>query len=398
MKIYEIGTGYTSIPSKIGAATEIVVEELTRAFLTQNKDVNIIDIKADDREINNLPILEVNVPKFLRTTDVKLGIMHKVKRIVYSIKLAKYLKKILKNSDEKIILHFHNQYNMYFFLKMSSEKIRKKCILMYTNHSYIWHGEWSEIKSIVKKRYFQESYCMKHADFIFVLNERSQKNIISNLNIDKSKVFLINNGVNTKKYKPLSNNAKNEFKSFLHLDVESKVFIQVGSICDRKNQLGALKLLTPILKENSKYYYYFAGGIIDQEYFDELLKFAKEQNLLNQVKYLGELKPGEELNKYYNIAEAMVFPSKQEGFSLVIIEAMSAGVPVIINDDLQFILANKCIKYREESNFVSLINENIFNEKKHQEIKENIRQEVLSNYSWEYVANEYLKIIEPRKK
>ena len=33
MKIYEIGTGYTSIPAKMGAATEIVVEELTKSFI-----------------------------------------------------------------------------------------------------------------------------------------------------------------------------------------------------------------------------------------------------------------------------------------------------------------------------------------------------------------------------
>ena len=28
MKIYEIGTGYTPIPARMGAATEIVVEEV----------------------------------------------------------------------------------------------------------------------------------------------------------------------------------------------------------------------------------------------------------------------------------------------------------------------------------------------------------------------------------
>ena len=39
MKIYELGTGYTSIPAKVAAATESVVEELTKAFLQMNIDV-----------------------------------------------------------------------------------------------------------------------------------------------------------------------------------------------------------------------------------------------------------------------------------------------------------------------------------------------------------------------
>ena len=46
MKLYEIGTGYTPIPAQMGAATEIVVEGLTRAFQKLNVPVEIIDIKA----------------------------------------------------------------------------------------------------------------------------------------------------------------------------------------------------------------------------------------------------------------------------------------------------------------------------------------------------------------
>ena len=32
MKIFEIGTGYTSVPARMGAATEIVVAELTTSM------------------------------------------------------------------------------------------------------------------------------------------------------------------------------------------------------------------------------------------------------------------------------------------------------------------------------------------------------------------------------
>ena len=51
MKIYEIGTGYTPIPAKVAAATESVVEELTKAFmqktliLIQRKSLKKIQMK-----------------------------------------------------------------------------------------------------------------------------------------------------------------------------------------------------------------------------------------------------------------------------------------------------------------------------------------------------------------
>ena len=78
----------------------------------------IIDIKATRRKETELPIREVAVPKKFSGTDVSLGLTHKLKRVVYSISLAYTLKNILKHGDEKVVLHFHNQYNMFFFLKI----------------------------------------------------------------------------------------------------------------------------------------------------------------------------------------------------------------------------------------------------------------------------------------
>lgn len=388
MKIYEIGTGYTPIPAKMGAATEIVVEELAKSFQKKGKDVTILDIKADDRLRNNLPIIEVNVPDKFTSTDVQLGIMHKLKRVVYSISLAQSLKKIIKRSNEKIVLHFHNQYNMFFFLKLAPEKIRRKCFIAYTNHSYIWHGDWKEIEQIVQKRYFQEIYSMKHADKIYVLNEITRNTLVEHLDISKEKIVMIDNGVNTDIYSPLSLNEKEKVKKDLGLEGK-KIYIQIGSVCERKNQLGAIKLLLPVLKEDSNKMFVYAGGIISEEYQEEINKFAKENGIEKQIKYLGELAPGSGLNKCYNIADAMVFPSTSEGFSLVIIEAMSAGVPVIINSNLQFKLSDACLKFSDEPNFLELFKNNILDDEKRKINSEMARRNVVESYSWDKVAQDY---------
>ena len=118
MKIYEIGTGYTPIPAQMGAATEIVVEELVKAFRRNGADVELLDIQAADRKENDLPIREIPVPDCFTGTDVKLGIMHKLKRVAYSVALAWELRKILKKTVQPVLLHFHNQYNLFFFLRI----------------------------------------------------------------------------------------------------------------------------------------------------------------------------------------------------------------------------------------------------------------------------------------
>lgn len=389
MKVFEIGTGYTPIPATMGAATEIVVEELTKSMQKDNVDVSIVDIEAKDRLPNNLPIIEVAVPDRFTGTDVQLGLMHKLKRVIYSVNLAFKLKQIIKQEKEKVILHFHNQYNMFFFLKLTNRNQRKKCFLAYTNHSYIWHGKWEEIEETINKRYFQEVYSMKNADMIYVLNEHTIDTLVNHIGIKKEKIGLIDNGVNTDIYKPLPIDEMEWFRKEKGLK-DKKVYLQVGSVCDRKNQLGAIKLLLPLLKKDRNSYFVYAGGIISDEYQEQIIKFSNENEISGQVVYLGELKPGRELNKYYNLADVMVFPSKSEGFSLVIIEAMSAGVPVIINENLQFKLSNECLKFSNQSDFLEVIENNILNENRQKELSNIVRDAVVKNYSWDKVAKDYI--------
>lgn len=390
MKIYEIGTGYTPIPATMGAATEIVVEELTKSLQKNGHDVEIIDIKASNRKKNDLPIREVNVPKKFSGTDVSLGLMHKIKRVVYSISLASTLKNTIRDSNEKIVLHFHNQYNMFFFLKIVPQKLRNRCFIAYTNHSYIWHGDWNDIENTVQKRYFQEIECMKRADMIYVLNEKTVETLIKHLGIEKSKIKLIDNGVNTTVYAPLSDHEKQIIREKLDGN-DNTYFIQVGSVCDRKNQLGALKLLLPFLKESEKREFLYAGGIIDEQYQAKIVDFAKVNGVTNQVKYLGEVQPGKTLNEYYNSASAMIFPSKSEGFSLVIIEAMAAGVPVIINEKLQFKLAEECLRYTDEGTFNDIIKTEILDRNKQKELSKKARNVVLLHYSWDIISEDYYR-------
>lgn len=389
MKIYEVGTGYTPIPAKMGAATEIVVEELTKSLKKQKLDVKIIDIKASNRTENELPIIEVPVPEMFTGTDVKLGVMHKLKRVVYSISLAIVLGKLIKRSKEKVVIHFHNQYNMYFFLKIVPRKVRKRCFIIYTNHSYIWHGDWTEIERTVKKRYFQEIESMKKADLVYVLNDIAREHIIKHIGISEKKIKLIDNGVNTDVYKPLLKEEIDSFKVECGL-TGKKVFIQIGSVCDRKNQLGAVNLLMPFLKANPNMIFLYAGGIISTEYQESIQKYAEEQGVEKQVRYIGELKPGENLNKYYNLADAMIFPSKSEGFSLVIIEAMAAGVPVFINRELKFKLADSCLQYSSNEEFIKIFEEQILDDINRVNLSNKVREVTVNNYSWDKIARDYV--------
>jgi len=399
MKIIEIGTGYTSVPAKIGAATEIVVQELTTSILNMGYDAIIADIKDKNRTETNLPIEEVYMPQFFSSTDTSLGIIHKLKRILYSISLTYKLHQIIKREKDTIILHFHNQYNLYFFLKLSSKSIRRQVIIGYTVHSYVWFGKWEDIKYTIKKRYFQELYCCKHADKVFVLNDIISNMLVMQYNINPQNIIKVINGVNVNTYNENNvgfediNRIKNKYNLY-----NKKIVLQVGSICDRKNQIGTLKLLMPIMKKREDVFFIYAGGIIDPIYADNIQKLAEEEDIKNRVIYIGETSPGYQLNLLYSLSNVTIVNSKSEAFALVIAESLSAGRPVFINDTIMQSLSFLGEKegqgiIRITNNFEEDLNKLLTDKKYYIKMQELGRNFIVNEYSWNVAANQYLQAL-----
>ncbi len=387
MKIYEIGTGYTSIPAQMGAATEIVVEELTRSFLKLNKNVEIIDVADDNRSETDLPIIEVKVPSLFAKSDLSLGIIHKLKRVVYSVALAQKLRKILKNADEEVVLHFHNQYNMFFFLLLVPEKYRKKATVAYTNHNGYWTLPWQEVEPILKKRYFQEIECMKKADIVFVLNEQTKENAVRYLGVDENRIFRVNNGVNTDIYKPLAESEIKHVKAKYSFN-NKKVLLQVGSVYENKGQKRIIEALTSLLKKNDDLVFAYVGGIVDETYKEEIDNYIDNNGLTEKVFYLGMAKPGKELNELYNMADLTVFASNYEGFPLVIPESLSSGTPVIISLDRVLDMGDGSVdcKYEEMCEIVEKV---INHPEALKSISSEARKNALNNYTWDKIAEEH---------
>lgn len=398
MRIYEIGTGYTSIPAQMGAATEIVVEELTKAFLKQHVDVRIIDIHDAQRAENSLPIEEVWLPQFLNSSSVvKLGLFHKMKRVLYSLALTVRLKSLLKREHAKVVLHFHNQYNLYFFLKLTSEKFRSKCTIAYTVHSYVWMNDWEEIEKTVKKRYFQEVYCCQHADRVFVLNDKTSDNLQNHCGVLPSKLVQIKNGVNTEVYNEKA--ASLEVVAALKLRYQlssKKTLLQVGSVCERKNQLGALRLLLPMMKKDESLCFLFAGGVIDAAYYERIMQYAKDNAVAERVIYIGELPPGRILNSWYALSDVCILNSLSESFGMVVVESLSVPRPIFVNtvlfDSVDFLREYEgegIVRITEnfQDDFCRMINDKEY----YSEMKEKGRSLVEKEYSWDAVAKKYLE-------
>lgn len=397
MKIFEIGTGYTSIPARMGAATEIVVAELTTSMQKLGQDVTIVDIKDKNRMATQLPITEVYMPQFFSSTDTKLGILHKLKRVLYSISLTRKLHLLIcRNREEQIMLHFHNQYNLFFFLKLTPKSLLKNVTIGYTVHSYIWFGKWEEVKDTIAKRYFQEVYCCQYADKVFVLNNIVAHMLTEYYQVKPERIIPVINGVNVDVYNDEAADkfVVNSLRDKYGLSGKRVVF-QVGSVCDRKNQLGTLKLLLPIMKRQNEIAFIYAGGIIDTEYAAHIQQFAEQAGVKDRVLYMGEVTPGKQLNELYALADVAFMNSKSEAFALVIAEALAARKPIFICDTIMHSLffwgekeGEGIIRVKDsfETDFERLFADKAY----YKEMQERGRNFIVNEYSWDVAAKIYI--------
>lgn len=107
--------------------------------------------------------------------------------------------------------------------------------------------------------------------------------------------------------------------------------IQVGTLCDRKNQrliVEALQLLD-LRHINRDVMIQFAGGVFEDEYALELKQAAVTSGLKDNLEFLGWR---DDVHGLIADADLLVMPSKAEGVPNAVQEAMYLGIPVMVSE------------------------------------------------------------------
>ncbi len=394
MKIIEIATGYTQMPAKIGAATEIVIENLLKGFNNLQIENELIDISFSAQEQNlenylsGTRIHKISIPNWLNRIKDK-GIVHLLRRVIYSVKVGYFLKKYLKrqSTQESIYIHFHNQFNFFFVFIIARGIIRQRGVdLLYTIHTPSWSADKTPPRKLLL-----EKFAISHADTVISLTTLIRDNILKYVkNLKSGKLAVIPNGVDSADYYPLNT------------DKKQNQILNIGSVCERKSQLETIMALKKFLKKES-FKLVFAGKIIEPQYFQRIKNYIEENNLHDHVVYKGEVEPGPELNKLYNVSKLYVSHSKQEAFvSLVILESMAAGLPVILSSSFDSFLdkddvIRETVKIVSDEDFYHQVKRIIECESYSRQYADSQRRLINQYYTWGAIVEKMIKEISDKK-
>ena len=210
------------------------------------------------------------------------------------------------------ILHYHyNTYMMKFFSALGFD-------LYYTIHNtYVWFKDedWARYKRLLKR-------CNK----IIAVGEWVRQYFIRKSGL--TNVVTVNNGVSLQAQSADCGMTRET----LGLSANDKVFINVASFNEAKHQVILIGAMEKILQSRSDIKILLLGNILNDKYyqiFQDALERSKSKTNIIVMDYIAQEKLYDFLK---TIPDTFVLPSLFEGFPLTAIEALQAGLPVVITD------------------------------------------------------------------
>lgn len=127
-------------------------------------------------------------------------------------------------------------------------------------------------------------------------------------------------GIDLTRYNNIKANTR-EIRQSLGINTEDYLLISIGELTKRKNHRAVLDALKMINDPRVKYIICGRGPLRD-----DLFEYIHKSGLDGQVSLLGYRR---DICQLCKTSDLFVFPSRQEGLSVALMEAMACGMPVI---------------------------------------------------------------------
>lgn len=279
--------------------------------------------------------------------------------------LGRYLCESIKQVQDTFI--FHSTY-----YRMCSNP---NAINIVTVHDFTYELYSKGIKKWVHSR--TKIHALKNADYIISISENTKKDLLRFVKgIDEKRIHVIYNGASDDFYKIEDENQRYHSHQETYL-----VFI--GSRASYKNYALAVQVAAA-----AKMRLKIVGSKLSNTE-----KSMTQQVMGNNFEELGRI-DNSTLNKLYNKAFALLYPSAYEGFGLPVVEAQKAGCPVLAlnNSSIKEVIGDK-------EQLVEQPNVNSFCKQIEKLKQDTYRKEIIQNglknaqrFAWNNTFHRYMEL------
>jgi glycosyltransferase involved in cell wall biosynthesis len=181
-------------------------------------------------------------------------------------------------------------------------------------------------------------------DFLSDLNsnvsESATSCFIKSKAFSRSKSLTVYDGINLSRFK-FNSLARQNIRKQYNIFNDEFVFLNIGRLTQAKNQKNLLQAFSFLIKAGSKAKLMIVGA---GELVNELKEYVCEEKIEAHVIFTGVR---DNVEDYYSVADCFVLSSSWEGFGIVLVEAMSVGLPVITTE-----VSGACKEILQNNDFI----------------------------------------------
>ncbi len=324
-----------------------------------------------------------------RIGELNLGANFKIETVACANRFAWNFFALARHLRKNPVDIFHTQYIVPFFVPAKIKVVTTIHDISFNYFpEYIRKADLIFLKTLIPKS-------IKRANKIITVSQNEQRQIMDFYKVPAEKIDFTYNGVDFERFSRDGGSAKNgEVRKKYGLP--EKFWLYVGTLQPRKNIPALVEALNAYAEkypdENRKL---VIVGNRKAHNFDKKIDEAIEKRGLQKNVIFPGWVEDEDLPTFYKLADCFVFASLYEGFGIPIIEAMSAGIPVVSSD-------KSCMSEvgGGAAIFADPANHGEFAEKIHEVIAdENLRNnlvqkgiELAKSYTWQSTAQKTLEI------
>ncbi len=327
--------------------------------------------------------------KILKLPGIPVGIYNYRFSEIYSISTIKIIKKWKLD-----VIHSHTEFGVGIFARILSKQF--KIPLVHTYHTlyedythYITHNHFDKLsKNIVKN--LTKLYCVKTAKETIVPTNKIYKLFKEKYMIDKN-INIIPSGIDIDRFykENVSHTKVEQIKKKYGITKQDFTIIFVGRLATEKNIEFLLNAEQKMIEKkifNTKLL--IVGDGPEKEKY---INIARKLNIFDKVIFTGKIKQ-EEIQYYYQCADAFVTASNSETQGLTVIEAMASEVvPICINDMAFLEMVPKKSIFSNQEEYINQLITFANNDKLREEYKVEIRKKA-EEYSSKRYAEKVLDV------
>jgi L-malate glycosyltransferase len=228
---------------------------------------------------------------------------------LHALRAAFELKQFLRQQDIQIVQTFFESSDLWggFVAKtMSSAKL-------------IWSRRDMGILRD-RKHHIAYRWMSRLPDQVFAVSEPVRRHCIEVDGINPSRVETVYNGL--------------DLDDWIHGERPARpagefVVATVGNIRRVKGHDVLIKAAASVVERFPHVTFRIAGEVLEPDYFEELQNLIRSLKLSDHVQFAGGVS---DLREYLSVTDVFVLPSRSEGFSNAIVEAMACSLPVVATD------------------------------------------------------------------